>query len=142
MDAGGWFFLGTLVTALSAVAVAFINGVLNRRSLGRLESSTTRIETKAHSVENQVRTSNGRTLAQLTEDNTADLDQLRGDMMELAIQFARHTGDHHTHDLIQRQRQKQRDRQELGRDARQLREPPLYRDPVHYWDEDEDYPRS
>lgn len=146
MDSGVWLFAGAVATAAASVLVA----VLNRRSLGRIETSVADTHTSVNEAADsakeaveQVRTSNGRTLAQVVEDNTGEIAQLRGDMMELAIQLAKHTSDHHTHDLVRRQRQAQRDRQQLGQDARDLRSPPLHRDPVHYWDEDdEDYGRQ
>lgn len=135
--------------SLALVIVAVIGGMttlaqtlLTTRRLGRIEKSgervearTTEIDDKAGKVHEQVRTSNGRTLVQLTEDNTNELAQLRGDVMELAIQFARHTGDHHTHELVQRKRQAQRDRQQLGRDVREVSRPPLAREPEHFWDD-------
>lgn len=121
--------------ALAVVIAAFVAGgfglaqtIITQRKLGRIERSGERIEQRTDEIDNrtsavheQVRASNGRTLVQIVEDNTEELAQLRGDMMELAIQFARHTGDHHTHDLVRRQRQAQRDRQQLGQDYRELR---------------------
>lgn len=135
------------------VAVAFVTGVfglmqtlLNRRALSRIEQSgerieerTTKIDDKADTVAEQVRTSGGRTVAQMTEDNSQELAQLRGDLMELAIQFAKHTGDHHTHNLILRQRQEQRDRKQLGHDMREVSRPPLAREPKHYWDDGSEF---
>lgn len=123
--------------ALAVVIAAFVAGafglaqtIITSRKLGRIEKSgerieqrTTDIDDKADAVHDQVRTSNGRTLAQVTEDNTHELAQLRGDMMELAIQFARHTSDPHTHELVRRYRQNQRDRMQLGRDTREMTDP-------------------
>lgn len=125
MDAGWALVIAAVVTG----AVQVANTLLTRGKLSRIEAKTDRVEDKADRIEQradatheQVRTSNGRTLAQVAEDTVADVDEMRGDIMELAIQFARHTGDRHTHDTVMRMRQDRRDREETARTVRELAE--------------------
>lgn len=111
MDAGTALVVAAAVTG----AVQLVATLLTRQKLSR-------IETKADQTHEQVRTSNGRTLAQVAEDTVEDVDQLRGDVMELAIQFARHMGDEHSHAMVQRHRQARRDREETARTVREMAE--------------------
>jgi hypothetical protein len=150
VDAGTALVVAAGVTG----AIQLGNTFLTRQKLARIEAKTDRVETKTDRIETraeqthaQVRTSNGRSLAQVAEDTVADIDELRGDVMELAIQFARHTGDSHTHEITRRMRQDRRDREETARTVRELAEGEPRgerrraarrgpRRPVDLWDDD------
>ncbi|MEY2475094.1 MAG: hypothetical protein QOG87_409 [Actinomycetota bacterium] len=118
MDAGS-----ALVGAAAVAAAAQITQtLLTRKKLTRIEAKTDRIEDRTTDTSDQVRTRNGRTLAQTVEDQTDDIDEMRGDVMELAIQFARHMGDDHSHSMVNRMRQGRRDREETARTIREIKE--------------------
>lgn len=114
--------IGLVIAAIVTTGGAVLIAIINRRTLGRIEDKQDAMHAHSREVADQVRTRNGRTLAQTVEDQSDELAQLRGDTMELAIQFARHTSDPHTHDIVRRYRQSQRDRMELGKNARELEE--------------------
>lgn len=122
-----------IVVALITAAPPTLAALLNHRKIGRVETKVDErgdevkvdlraLERKSDAVHDQVRTSNGRTLAQVAEDTVEDVDELRGDVMELAIQFAKHMNDDHTHAMVQRMRQARRDRTETARTIREIQE--------------------
>lgn len=125
MDAGTALVAAAVVTG----SVQLGNTLLTRQKLSRIEekadrnaAKADRIETKVDDTHDQVRSSNGRTLAQVAEDTAHEVDEVRGDVMELAIQFARHMNDDHTHATVLRMRQMRRDREETARTIREMQE--------------------
>lgn len=124
MDGAAW---AVVIAALIAGAFGLAQTIITSRKLGRIEASgervearTTEIDTKADAVHDQVRASNGRTLAQVAEDNSKDIDEMRGDLMELAIIMAHHIGDDHAHEMVRKMRQARRDRTDTARALREL----------------------
>lgn len=118
MDAGWALVAVAVVTGLFQVTTT----LLNRQKLSKIKEQGDRIEVKTDDTHEQVRASNGRTMAQVAEDTSHDVDEMRGDIMELAIQFARHMGDDHTHDTVHRLRQQRRDREATARTVREMAE--------------------
>lgn len=133
-EPSGWTLVViAFIAAVPPSLVAVLTYLGSRRQVARVEtkvddradeakSDIAALEAKTDVVHNQVRTTNGRTLAQVAEDTVTDVDELRGDVMELAIQFARHMGDEHTHETVRRMRQERRDRQETAATLREMAE--------------------
>lgn len=109
-----------IIVALIAAVPSTIVAFANFQKLSGIRDDVSAVQDSANEVTEQVRMPNGRTLGQTVEDQANDIDELRGDVMELAIQFARHMGDQHTHDMVRKMRQQRRDRTEMGRELRQL----------------------
>lgn len=111
----------TLTATLGSawITTARVNRKVETRT-DEVKADVAALDRSTQQVHEQVRTSNGRTLAQIAEDTVEDMDELRGDVMELAIQFARHIGDEHTHEMVRRHRQERRDREETVRTLREM----------------------
>lgn len=119
MDSASW---ALVLVALISGTFGLLQIILSQRKLGRIEKSGERLEGKADEVHKEVRTSNGRTMGQITEDNAKDIDEMRGDLMELAIIMAHHMGDDHAHEMVRKMRQARRDRTDTAQALRELAE--------------------